>query len=191
MVQLSPAKHRHARRMALKVLLAGAALGSMPLLSMAAATPEYQIKAAFLFHFVQFVDWPDSAFETPSDPLVVGILGDDPFGSTLDEIMRDEKVHGRSITIERYASAENARRCHLLFVSLRSAMLRGAMDQLGPAPILTVSDAEGFLEQGGIVRLFTEQGRIRIGINLQAAERARLRLSSKLLRSAQVVGRSA
>src|SRR5689334_16419660 len=83
----------------------------------AAVTPEYQLKAVFLFNFTQFVEWPPQAFADANSPLVIGVLGDDPFGAYLDETVRGETVNGRPLTVQRYASVEEASKCHVLFIS--------------------------------------------------------------------------
>jgi hypothetical protein len=154
----------------------------------AAPTPEYQLKAVFLFNFAQFVEWPPSAFPDSTTPLVIGVLGEDPFGPYLDETVRNEKVKERPLVVRRYRTVEEITTCHILFVSRREqARLGRILDRLRGRSILTVSDADHFANRGGMILFVTEHGRIRLRANLEAAQAADLTLSSKLLRSAQIV----
>jgi len=151
----------------------------------AARIPDYQVKAVFLFNFAQFVSWPSP--ESADTPFVIGILGDDPFGSYLDETVRGEKVNNRSLIIQRYRHGTEPRNCHILFVSAsereRTAQI---LSNLKGRSVLTVSDIEGFAGLGGMVELFTERSKIRMRINLEAVKAANLKISSKLLRVAEL-----
>ena len=151
-------------------------------------TSEYQLKAVFLFNFVQFVDWPPSAAQDSQPPLLIGILGDDPFGSFLDETVRGERVGARSIQVRRYRRIADIEACNILFNSRsESERVPEILSAVKNRPVLTVSDGDGFASQGGIIQFFTDKNRIRIRINLDAAEAANLTISSKLLRVAEVV----
>lgn len=153
-----------------------------------APSKEFQVKAVFLYHFAQFVEWPAHAFENPESPLVIGVLGLDPFGSFLDELVRGEKVNGREIVVERYRWVGEIDRCHILFVSgSEGPRVEQIARTLRPRSVLTVCDWEGFAREGAIVRLVMERSRVRLRINLDAAKAAGLTISSKLLRSAQTV----
>lgn len=151
------------------------------------ASPEYQVKAAFLYNFTKFVEWPPLP---PGDrsPLRLCILGDDPFGNTLDEIVFGESVGGRPLLPERRHASEpleNQRSCHVLFISRSErGRMRQVLDAVAGLPVLTVSDVPGFLDAGGQVQFVMAGGKVRFAINQAAAERARLRISSKLLRLA-------
>lgn len=156
----------------------------------AESTPpaEYQLKAVFLFNFAQFVDWPARCFRNPDDPLVIGVLGDDPFGSYLDELVRDEKVGNRGLQVRRFRRGEEIGTCHILFVSASESQgLESALQHLRGRSILTVSDLESFNRHGGIVRFVVEGGKIRLRINLAAAKACELNISSKILRPSTVV----
>ena len=154
----------------------------------AAPTPEYRLKAVFLFNFAQFVEWPASAFPAPGSPLVIGILGDDPFGTYLDETVRGETVNDRPLTVQRYHRVEEIGACHILFVSRpEQKHLDRILDSLKNRSVLTVSDAEGFASHGGMIGFVTEENRIRLLVNLAAARAANLTISSKLLRPARIV----
>lgn len=157
--------------------------------NLAAESPskEYQIKAAFLFNFVHFVQWPPAAFANAQAPLVIGVLGDDPFGSYLDEIVRGEKVDNHAVVIERYQRVDEINVCHLLYISRsQSKKIRAILAGLKGRSILTVADFEGFSASGGIIRFLTGNNKVRFRINRGAAENARLVVSSKLLRAAEI-----
>jgi hypothetical protein len=174
-----------AARLALLVLLVWTA----PAVSAEAATlREYQVKAVFLLNFARFVEWPPEAFAGPQAPLVIGVLGDDPFGDYLDETVRGEKVNDRPFVVQRYHHVEEMDGCHVLFISRSEAgRLDSVLAALKGRSILTVSDMDGFAQNGGMIRLVTENNRIRLRINVDAADAARLTISSKLLRLAKIV----
>jgi hypothetical protein len=175
----------------IRLLLAGLALS----LVAAAGAPdapadpgEFEIKAVFLFNFAQFVEWPTDAFTEPTSPLVIGVLGNDPFGSFLDEAVRGERVNDRPIVIMRYSRVEDIARCHILFVSQSEApRLEQDLAQLKGRSILTVSDIEGFSYHGGMIRFLMVKNKVRLRINNGTARAAGLRISSKLLRPSEVV----
>jgi hypothetical protein len=149
---------------------------------------EYQLKAVFLFNFLQFVDWPTDAFEDAHSPFHVCILGGDPFGHDLDEVMSGEQLENRPILVERHADVADTTHCHLVFIAEDSATRRQrSLAALQSKPILTVGDADDFAARGGIIELDVANNRIKLLVNLQAASDAQLRLSSKLLRKSQIV----
>jgi hypothetical protein len=155
----------------------------------AAAPDEYQVEAVFLLHFTQFVEWPAQAFADPHTPFVIGVLGRDPFGSALDDVVRGESVNGRPLVVKRFAAAENLSPCQILFID-RSAVkdadqVIGALVHSGT---LTVSNVEVPAPADVIIRFLNEDRRIRLRINVDYARNAGLTISSKLLRPAQVVG---
>jgi hypothetical protein len=160
-------------------------------LSVAAEAPvaaEYQLKAVFLFNFAQFVDWPSGAFPEAQSPLVIGILGADPFDAYLDETVRGEKANARPLVIRRYRRAEDIGDCQVLFISRSEAGRLGpVLASLKGRSILTVGDMDGFAQRGGMIGLVTENNKIRLKINVDAAKAAALTISSKLLRPAEIV----
>lgn len=171
------------------VLLLGLGLlltASPHVLAQGGPSPEYQIKAVFLFNLAQFVDWPAKAFPNSGAPLIIGVLGEDPFGGYLDETLRGESVRNRPLVLQRYRRVSEVKMCHLLFISRSEA---DRLDQIFTAlrgrSILTVGDAEDFTSRGGMIRLVTEKNKIRIRINMEAVRGANLTISSKLLRLAQ------
>lgn len=184
------------RRIPLTLLCAFAALagllGGGLRLAIAAgpASTEYEIKAAFLLHFSRFVEWPASAFAASNAPLFICVLGDDPFGSILEEIVRNEMLDSHPIAVGRYyQSADQVDRCHILFVGrVAKPLERRIFDQLHGKNILTVSDAAAFAPRGGVIGFVVVDGKIKLQVNRASAERAELRISSKLLRLADNVG---
>ncbi|HJT82382.1 MAG TPA: YfiR family protein [Chthoniobacterales bacterium] len=155
----------------------------------AGPSPEYQVKAVFLFNLAQFVDWPAEVFPDTRAPLVIGVLGEDPFGAYLDETVRGETVRNHRLILQRFRRISEIKTCHMLFVSHSEA---GRLEQIFSAVrgrnILTVGDADDFISRGGMVRLVTERNRIRIRINMESVRAAGLTISSKLLRLAQPEG---
>lgn len=151
-------------------------------------TPEYQVKAVFLFNFTQFVEWPSTAFEKQNAPLVIGILGKDPFGSYLDETIKGEEVNGHPLVVQRFGRVEEVKTCHILFITpSEKDQVNNIFDRLKHQPILTVGDVVNFSKNGGMIRFYTENSKIHIRINLDVVKAADLTISSKLLRMAEIV----
>jgi len=152
------------------------------------ASPEYQVKAVFLFNFAQFVEWPPQSFENPTAPFVIGVLGTDPFGEALESAVRGETVEGRTFVIERYRSVTEIRHCQILFISRsEAAHMENVTSALAGQSILTVSDIEDSAQRGVMIRFVAESNRIRLRINADAAKAVGLSISSKLLRPAELV----
>jgi len=152
---------------------------------------ESQLKAVFLFNFAQFTDWPPEAFEDKTSPLVIGILGSDPFGDFLDETVKNELVRGRRIRIERYQKLAQVRNWHIMYIGFADPeKVDQVLRSLKGKPVLTVSDTENSPRRSGIIiKFLTKQNKIRFTINAEAAREARLVLSSKLLHAAdEVIG---
>jgi len=149
---------------------------------------EYDVKAAFLFNFTKFVEWPEGSFSDPAAPIVIGIIGDDPFGDSLMRIVAGQTVQGRSIVIRKESFGGDLRRCHVLFISAserqHSAQILASLQD---ASVLTVSDIDGFAEAGGAMQFVTEENRVRFVVNLYAARQSKLRVSAKLLALARVI----
>jgi hypothetical protein len=151
---------------------------------------ENEVKAALLFNFCHFVQWPETAFRGDSAPFIIAILGRDPFGRFIDELVRDERAHGRTIEVRRYARVEDITHAHLLYVGRsEQARIRSVIAALRGRPILSVGEEgePGYTRLGGVVGFFTERNNVRIRINLDEARRAGLTISSKLLRLADVL----
>jgi hypothetical protein len=149
---------------------------------------EYQLKAAFLYNFARFIEWPAKAFEDPSQPFVFCVLGEDPFGRALDDLLEGRKIGGRAPTVRRISDARRARGCQILFVSSSEpksvlALLAG----IGDSGLLTVGESDAGAAEGMIIDFTLEDGKIRFIINAAVAEREKLRISSRLLSLATVV----
>ena len=176
-----------------KMLIACLLLGGFAWAAPAPVTPqargrEYQVKAVFLFNFTQFIEWPEDSFEHATAPLVIGVLGEDPFGPYLDETVRGEVANGRPLVIERYHRLEEIGHCQVLFVSGSEAnRLEQIFARLNGKRVLTVGDVDRFIGRGGVIRFATTAGKLRLRINLNAARAAGLTISSKLLRPAEIV----
>jgi hypothetical protein len=155
----------------------------------AAATPEYQLKAVFLFRFAEFVEWPAQAFADAQAPLTICVLGEDPFGDYLDDTVRGEKVNDRPLLIRRLRELDAGSGCHILFISSSEhEQMKRELAALKGHSVLTVSDNDGFGRAGGMIGLALADNKIRLQINPEAARAADLKLSSKLLGSATIVG---
>lgn len=167
-------------------------LGAMVLIvsarAQSQAAGEYQIKAAFLYNFAKFIEWPPGDFADTSAPLRICVLGQDPFGQELRNIANDKTVNGRKLQVNQVADLQNARTCHILFIaSSEKAELKQALESLRGTGALTVGDTKGFVEQGGMINFVLENDRVRFEVNHRAAEQAGLKISSKLLNVAKSV----
>lgn len=156
--------------------------------SSAQASREYDLKAVFLYNLASFVTWPKDAFVDPREPFVIGVLGNDPFGALLDEVVEDEYVVQHPFLVRRYTRVSDIATCHLLFVcSSESRRVDQVLRHIRGTPILTVAEFPEFLEAGGMVRLAMEQSHLELYINPRAMTAASLEVSSKLLEVAHVV----
>ena len=149
---------------------------------------EYQVKAAFLLNFTKFVQWPPGAFADEHSPLAICILGDDPFGNTLSEMVKSEAVNGHELTVERIHRAPSPKSCQVLFLGRAEKDIPKILAALGPG-ILTVGESDKFLSDGGVIRFLVEDRRVRFDINQSAAAKALLTLSSRLMTVARSVER--
>jgi len=146
---------------------------------------EYQLKAAFLFNFAKFVEWPPAAFAEATSPIVLGILGENPFGDALERTIRDKTINNRRLEIKPFPSSAAATNCHILFISTsEKARLPEILAGLRGASVLTVGETDRFTETGGMINLFRQGNKIRFQINEVAAGSVGLKVSSKLLRLA-------
>ncbi len=152
---------------------------------------EYEEKAAFLLNFAKFVEWPTKAFQDANTPFVIGIVGDDPFGDNLLQIVKGQTAQRRRIEIRHFKVAEDYDGCHLLFLG-RSLVAQTAhiLKRLDGQPVLTVSEQENFVRQGGTIGFVVVGKSVRFDINAKAAAAANLKVSSKLLAVARAVLKS-
>jgi len=144
---------------------------------------EYEVKAAFLFNFMQFVEWPAGSTTNAGAPFMIGVLGEDPFGSILEETIKGETINGRALVIKRGRQVADIKDCHLVFICRsEKAQIKDILYALRDCSALTVSDIEQFCGRGGMIGLTKDVRKIRIEINQDAAKKRGLIISSKLLR---------
>jgi len=153
----------------------------------AAAPTEYEVKAAFLYNFAKYVQWPPS----PRRTFVIGVLGHDPFGPRLEEVMSGQSVQKKAIAIRRFARIEDVEGADILFVCASERYhLTVVLTALQRIPVLTVADMDRFAELGGMINLFTEENRVRFEMNPDAMRRSGLKAGSQLYRLARIVKES-
>jgi hypothetical protein len=180
--------NRAPRRVAAAVAAAVLLARAVPAATPAAPPREHEVKAAFLYHFAQLVEWPESA-GGPGEPFVVAVVGEDPFGPAL-EALAGKSVRARPIEVRRYSSAGamDGVRPQLLFAGGDAEAVDRALAAVEGQPVLTVGERAGFAERGGMIGFrVTPEGRVGFDINLRRAERAGLKMSSQLLKLARIV----
>jgi hypothetical protein len=152
------------------------------------ASSEYQIKAAFLFHFSQFVDWPADAFADANSPIVYCTLGAEGLSAELEASLAGKRLGQRAFQVRQLRKLNEAAGCHVLFIGAEEKKnLAAALASVEKSPTLTVGDAEHFAGDGGMIGFLLEENKIRFEVNVGAAERARLKISAKLLSLAKTV----
>jgi uncharacterized protein DUF4154 len=150
---------------------------------------EYEVKAAYLYNFARFVEWPPAALPAAGQSFVVAVLGVDPFGGALEATLAGKRIMQRDLSVRRVTRVEEAAGAQIVFISAsESPRLTRVLTALEGQGVLTVSDMDDFARQGGMIGFRMEQRKVRFDINPQPAARARLKISSQLLRLAQVVG---
>ena len=156
---------------------------------------EYLIKAGFIYNFAKFVEWPSATFAQPDSPIVIGVLGTDPFGNVLDRIVEDKKIGPRGFVVKRYKwgkDLKDLKDCKILFVSASErAHIDEVLQSVKGLPILTVGETPGFAERGGVIRFTLEDNRVRFEVNVDAAHQADLNISSRLLTLAKIIPQTA
>lgn len=151
-------------------------LAAQPALPDSGEGLEYQVKAAFLFNFLKFVEWPPAA---GGAPWVIGVLGPDPFGDKLDVTVRGKKVNGRAVQVRRFAHAGDVKDCNILFIGRAEFERFGAIVQPG---LLTVGESSAFLKSGGAINFYLDDNRVHIEIRQEIARAVGLRVSAQLLK---------
>ncbi len=165
------------------LLLAGALT---PASASEAPAEEYRVKGAFLLNFAKFVEWPAQAFKGPADAISICILGVNPFTPGLDLAARELVVENRTVVVRQIPDAQQARQCHIVFVSVSERKrVRAVLDALQQDSVLTVGESEGFVASGGVIEFSVEESKVRMEISAAAAKRARLHISAKLMSLAQ------
>ena len=149
---------------------------------------EYQVKAAFLFHFAQFVDWPPEVFKSEASPLTYCTLGEDPFQGALDASLSGKMIGARPIRVQHLKQSQDIPECQVIFIgTMEKKHMSAVLADLKRTPILTVGDSEHFVNEGGVIGFCLEGKKIRFEINLNAATQAKLKISAKLLTLAKTV----
>lgn len=151
---------------------------------------ERRVEALFVYNFAKFVDWPPSFFASPQDQFTICIVGDDPFGGELDQAVIGKYINGRRTAIKRVIKGRDAHACQIAFVGYPDERrVKATLEELASFSVLTVGAAKGFTEWGGVVNLTLESNKVGFEINMDAAERSQLKISSKLLKLAKAVVR--
>jgi hypothetical protein len=164
------------------LLLAGKPQASSP------PAPEYKIKAAYLLNFARFVEWPSSAFVDERAPIIIGIVGEDPFGEAIEETVKGNTVGGRTIGVKRFRQIGDIDGCHVLFVSRSlEKEIKEVLRRLGSRLVATVGECDHFAGLGGIFGFFVKENKVRFEVNVDAAKRAGLKISAKLIQVGTVV----
>jgi hypothetical protein len=150
---------------------------------------EYVIKAAYLYQFGRYVQWPANTFSDENAPLVIGVLGPDPFGSILEKIAQTKRIENRPIVLRRFATMAEYKPCHILFIAsgVGDEERKAAIQKARKNPILLVGESPRFAEEGGTINFYLEENKIRFEINTEVAKQDQLKISSKLLSLARIV----
>jgi len=149
---------------------------------------DYQVKAAYLYTFTKFVEWPPEVSSDSNAPVVLGIVGKDPFGKSLTDLIAGKSVNGKKVVAKQFKEGQDLRNCQVLFVSTSEKnRLTQILGELNGSSVLTVSEIEGFAQSGGMIALVLENNKVKLEINLEAAARAHLKMSAKMLAVARIV----
>jgi hypothetical protein len=169
----------------------GIALGALLALDAGAQViDEYQVKAAFIYNFAKFVEWPPQAFKNPTDPIVICVLGQNPFGSALEQAVSGKEVEGKKFEVRQLSDEQQIAGCQILFVSSSERKrLHEIFGEIKASGVLTVGETDTFASEGGVINFKIDGGKVRLQVNVDAAEHSKLRISSKLLSLAQIVKR--
>jgi YfiR/HmsC-like len=153
-----------------------------------ATSKEYQVKAAFLFNFMQFVEWPPTVFKNADDPFRIGVLGQDPFNAALEETVQGETISNHKIIVEHAMQVDDLKNCQLIFISKSEKKhVAEILSALDDKPVLTVSEIEGFAERGGGINFYLEGNKVRFEVNPDAARHDGLKVSSQLLSLGKII----
>jgi hypothetical protein len=153
-----------------------------------ATSKEYQIKAAFLFNFMQFVEWPPTVFTNADEPFRIGVLGQNPFDAALEETVQGETISNHKIIVEHAMQVDDLKNCQLIFISKsEKKQVTEILSALDDKPVLTVSEIEGFAERGGGINFYLEGNKVRFEVNPDAARHDGLKVSSQLLSLGKII----
>jgi len=191
MPKTTSASHRVAT-FGVRGLLAGACLligGIRTASAQASSSKEYQVKAACLLNFVQFIEWPAAAFPESSTPITIGVLGEDSFGEILERTFQDESIQGRALVVKRSRQIDDLKRCHLLFISKSEKQRVGEiLANLRATSVVTVGEMDEFAQRGGIINFYIDSSKIRFEVNPDAAQPSGIKIGAQLLKRARIVG---
>jgi hypothetical protein len=156
-------------------------------MAQAKTVSEYEVKAAFLYNFTRFIDWPPQTISGSSEPFVIGIIGGNPFGKHLEEVIKGENVGTHPITIVEFNKPDDISKCHILYInSTNTDYIRKVLKSANKQPVLTICESVSFPRLGGHIRFFTEDSKIRFMVNTDATRRSGFKISSKLLSVAKI-----
>ena len=147
---------------------------------------EYKVKGAFLLNFTKFIKWPADEGAATNTPVTIGIVGQDPFGAALDQLVAGETIGARPIVVKRLAPSEDLSQCQILFIP-KSTDAAGTLKHVAAPGVLTVGESDDFMDMGGVIRLLIEGKKVRFEVNMDAAQRAHLTISSQLLKLARAI----
>jgi hypothetical protein len=193
--QYTPQRHVKGGRLRgvsqfMAVSVAWVLIGASCLCAQQSSPTEYEVKAAYLYNFGKFVEWP-AKIATADDFFTICVLGQDPFGATLDTTITGESINGKKVVVNRIARSKDAISCRILFISSsEESQVKEILAALDQTSVLTVSDMPQFTRRGGMIQFLVEENRVRFKVNLTAAEHAGLTLSSQLLKVAISVTRT-
>jgi uncharacterized protein DUF4154 len=176
---------RALRRGAVLLCVLGALAFRLPA-QIGGAPGEYDVEAAFLVNFTKFTEWPPLAFADSTSALSICVLGEDPFGAVLDQLTEGESVNGRKLAVQRIRRTPAPKSCQVLFIGKDEKNLPALIAEIGPG-VLTVSDRERFLQEGGIIAFMVQDRHVRFDISQRAAAKASLTISARLLSVARSV----
>ncbi|MGA3236142.1 MAG: YfiR family protein [Bryobacteraceae bacterium] len=148
---------------------------------------EYQVKAAFLYNFAKFVQWPSDAFQSASEPIAICVLGQDPFGRSLEDTVAGRAIEGRSLIVRHISTVKQVAGCHVLFIGSADHKRSPPMLADIKPGILTVGESDASGADGVVINFKLDEGKVRFDINVDAAEREKLQISSRLLSLAHIV----
>ncbi|HUO07554.1 MAG TPA: YfiR family protein [Phycisphaerae bacterium] len=148
---------------------------------------EERVRAAFVFNFIQFTEWPEGTFSKAEDPIVIGVLGDAQILEALRAVAANKTANGRAVVVKELHSPEEAAGCQVAIVSGDGDAEEKTLEKVKYRSVMTVGDGESFTEEGGVFRFYVEDNKERFEVNTLAAERAHLQISSKLLKLAKIV----
>jgi hypothetical protein len=149
--------------------------------------PEYQVKAAYVYNFARFVEWPAQSFKNAQDPFVIGIFGKDPFGGALEQTLKNKKIHGRAIQILRFDEPAKGAQCHILFIPTNEEKENELIKQIENLPILSIGETDGFVQKHGMIELKIVDQKVAFEIHQTRVEKAGLIPSVQVLKLGKVV----